>query len=187
MRRDMPVSSIFQEASFALFEGLRGAQALALDLAGDIRVSCLGAIDPATRTLGYAAAGDATLELALEQHGERGLAWLHAALDERGPTLSVYLAPERPALSLRFAPPSVLGLEDGRYLLRERPTFPSHDGMQDERKALVAALCRPFMLATIGGWLHLGAWDSLDRSWQPDTGRRLLAAALVLDRARRPL
>ncbi|MDB5101815.1 MAG: hypothetical protein JWM80_6236 [Cyanobacteria bacterium RYN_339] len=180
-----PVSSVSQAAAFALFEQLRLAHDLPLDRAGDLRATCLRAIDPAVCGLAYTNAGDAALELMLEgPDGQGRTAYVHAASDTRGPWLSVFFSPERPVLQVRLAPPSLLALEDDRFLLRERPTFPSHDGRQEERKELAARLARPFGVPYVAGWLHLGAWDALDRAWEPETGRRALATAVLLDRAR---
>jgi hypothetical protein len=180
-----PVSSISQAAAFALFDQLRLAHDLALDRAGDLKATCLRSIDPAVRGLAYTNAGDAALELILEgPAGEGRSAFIHAASDARGPWLSVFFTPERPALQVRLAPPSLLALEDDRFLLRERPTFPSHDGRQEERKELAARLARPFRVPYVAGWLHLGAWDALERAWEQETARRVLATAVLLDRAR---
>jgi hypothetical protein len=181
----LPVSSVSQAAAFALFEQLRLAHDLHLDRAGDMRATCLRTIDPAVRGLAFTNAGDAALELILEGPAGHGhSAFVHAASDARGPWVSVFFSPERPALQVRLAPPSLLALEDDRFLLRERPTFPSHDGRQEERKELAARLARPFGVPYVAGWLHLGSWDALERAWEPETGRRLLAAAVMLDRAR---
>lgn len=184
MRRELPVSSILQDAAFALYECLSASSDLALDAAGELRVTCLGVVEPATRGLAFTCAGDATLELAIDQPAGRGLCWVHAACDERGPQLSVYLTPERPALVMRFAPPAALPLEDGRYLLRERPTFSSHDGLEDVRKAEMTHLARAFRVPQVAGWLHLGSWDSLEKRWQADAAGRVLSTAVLLERVR---
>ena len=185
MRREHPVSSISQAAAFALFDQLRATKGLALDRAGDMRASCLRDIDPAVRGLAYTNAGDAAVELTLEgPDGQVRACWVHAASDARGPSLSVFFTPERPVLQVRLAPPSLLALEYERYLLRERPTFASHDGRQDERKELAARLARPFRVPYVAGWLHLGSWDALERAWEPETARRMLATAVLLERAR---
>jgi hypothetical protein len=150
-----------------------------------MKATCLRAIDPAVRGLAYTNAGDAALELILAgPDGHERPAFIHAASDARGPWLSVFFSPDRPVLQLRLAPPSLLGLEDDRFLLRERPTFPSHDGRQEERKELAARLARPFRVPYVAGWLHLGAWDALERAWEPETARRVLATAVLLERAR---
>jgi hypothetical protein len=185
MRREPSVSTVFQAASFALFDRLRSSHDLALDRAGDLRATCVRQVDPAVRGLAFTNAGDAALELAMVgPDGSAHAAWIHATCDTRGTGLAVFLSPDRPSLQVRFGGPSLLPLEDGRYLLRERPTFPSHDGRQDERKDLAARLARPFQVPYLGGWLHLGCWDDLEGAWDAETPRRVLAAAVLLDRAR---
>jgi hypothetical protein len=184
MRRELPVATVCQDASFALFEGLRATHSLALDVSNEVRVTFERQVDPAERGLAFTNTGDAALEFGLDHPTGRNLFWVYATGDSRGPQLAVYFEPCRPALLLRFAAPSLLALENGRYLLRERPTFPSHDGRQEERKSFLTDLSRPFGVPLLGPWMHLGAWDALDRSWQPETVRRVLACSVLLERAR---
>lgn len=179
-------SSTEQSAAFALFEALRQAQGLAAAPDGSCRATFLRALDPAVAGLNWTSAGDDALQLrwseAPESLGES--LWVHAASEERGPCVAVYLTRERPVLQARFAGASFVDHGQGRYLLRERVTYSSHDGRHEEREALTRELARAWRVPMDGPWLHVGTWDALDNSWEPESARRFLAIALILEAAR---
>jgi hypothetical protein len=179
-------SSIEQSAAFALFESLRQAQGLAALPDGTCRATYLCAIDPAVAGLAWTSTDDDALKLRWSETplGVGEFAWVHAALEERGPVLALYLHRDRPGLVVRFGGASFVDQGDGRYLLRERATHPSHDGRHAERDALTRRLAKAWEVPMDGPWLHVGHWDALEAAWAPETCRRLLAIGLILEAAR---
>ena len=179
-------SSIEQSAAFALFERLRQAQGLAAAPDGTCRATYLCAVDPAVAGLAWTSTDDDALKLRWSEvplgFGEH--LWVHAACEERGPILSLYLNRERAVVQLRFSGASFVDQGDGHYLLRERATYSSHDGRHEEREALTRRLAAAWRVPMDGPWLHIGRWDALEARWEPEATRRLLAIALILEAAR---
>lgn len=179
-------SSIEQSAAFALFEALRQAQGLAAAPDGSCRATYLCAVDPAVAGLAWASTDDDALKLRWSDaplgFGEH--LWVHAACEARGPVLGLYLQRDRPALVLRFGGASFVDRGDGRYLLRERATHPSHDGRHAERDAMTRRLAAAWRVPMEGSWLHVGHWNALEAAWEPEACRRLLAVTLIIEAAR---
>jgi hypothetical protein len=187
-------ASIAQSAAFALFEALRQAQGLAAAPDGTCRATFLRALDPTVAGLAWTNAGDDALQLRWSEAPE-GLGeslWVAAASEALGPSLSLFLHRDRPVLQARFAGASFVEARDGRYLLRERVTYSSHDGRHHEREDLTRRLAKAWRVPMDGPWLHVGTWDALEKAWEPEqmgptqseAARRLLAIALILEAAR---
>lgn len=175
-----------QSAAFALFEALRQAQGLAAAPDGTWRATFLRAIDPAVAGLAWTTTDDDALQLRWGDvpPGFSENLWVHAATDDRGSILSLYLHRDRPVLQLRFGGASFAEGDDGRFVLRERVTHPSHDGRHQEREALTRRLAKAWRVPMEGAWLTVGTWDSLEDRWDAEAPRRLLAIALILEASR---
>jgi hypothetical protein len=178
-------STIAQAAAFALFEGLRTAQGLAVAPDETFRLTFLRTLDSASAGLGFTNAGDDALQLrwghASEAVGEN--LYVHASCEANGPYVALYLHRDKPTLQCRFRAPSFIA-EGGHHLLRERLTFSSHDGRHEEREALVRRLAKAWRIPLEGSWLHIGTWDDADRTWDVEAVRRLVGVTLILEAAR---
>lgn len=175
-----------QWAAFALFEALRAARGLAVSPGGDYRLTFLRALNPAAAGLAWTDADDDALQLRWGEADARlaGGLWAHATCAERGPVVSLYLQRDRPVIQARFAGAAFVEDDDGRYRLRERLTFSSHDGLEDARRALALAMAEAWRVPMDGAWLHVGHWDPLEGAWDAEAARRLVAAALIAEAAR---
>lgn len=179
-------SSIDQSAAFALFEAFRQAQGLSAAPDGTGRVTFLRAVDPAVAGLAWTSTDDDALQL---RWGDAPAAvgehlWVHAASGDRGPVLALYTRRDKPGLQVHFSGSSFQEQADGRYVLRERATYPSHDGRHKEREALTRELAMAWRVPMDGPWLTIGTWDSLENRWDAEAARRMLAVMLILEAAR---
>lgn len=186
MRQTMDARTTAQAAAFALFEGLRAAHGRMLAPVAQARLTSKGDVDPATCGLAAVRKGDAALELAVSP-APGAMAkplWVHASSDERGPRLTAYLRRDRAALAARFAGSSWLSAGPNRFILRERPLFPSHDRRHAAREAAVRRLAAAWDVPLDGPWLVVGEWDALEGRWDPEAVRRFAAIAWLLEAAR---
>jgi hypothetical protein len=186
MRHTTDARTIAQAAAFALFEGLRAAQGRVLAPIAQARVTSKGEVDPTSCGLAGVRKGDAALELAVSP-APGAMAkplWVHASTDERGPRLTAYLRRDRAALATRFAGSSWQMVAKDRFVLRERPLFPSHDRRHTSREAAVRRLAEAWDVPLDGPWLVVGEWDALEGRWDLEAVRRFAAIAWLLDAAR---
>ena len=186
MNHRLDVRTVAQRAAFALFEGLRGMPPMPLAPVSGARVSCEGVVDPTACGLVWVQQGDAALQLAVvARPGARPRPlWVHAASDERGQMITAYVQRDRPALTARFGGQAFVANGPERYRLRERPCFPSADGLHAQREAAARRLATAWHVPLDGPWLVVGEWDALEGAWDPDAVRRFVAMAWLMEAAR---
>lgn len=185
MRPTRHRSTIAESAAFALFEAIRRAEALPVSPDEAVRLGFERAVDPAVQGLAWTEADDDALQCRLAglAPGLPGPLWVHARCEAQGPTLSLFLDRERPAIACRFFGAHFQEQGPGWHL-RERVVFPSHDGRHGEREAIVRRLAAAWHVPMVENWLHLGRWNDHEGAWDAHAARRLVRAGLILEAAR---